>query len=145
MMDDHSTVAINPAIIADPTQQCLPPAPQRISECIINCEFIHFITLLPKAILELGNASSFMVQLPSNSGNLSVCPAEKPTDWMEAWNIYLAICVDHMPSHAPSFINDAPFNLNSRHCWDFNSATYNACNIKFAHHCCEKCGASHPI
>ena len=94
--DDHSTVAINPTSIIDPTQ------------------FIDFITLLPKAMfssgIELDNANSFTVQLPSNSGDLSVRTAVKPkritsfSDWMQAWNIYLAVCVDHMPSRASSLV-----------------------------------------
>ena len=63
--DDHSTVAVNPTSIIDPTQQCLPPVPQRLRECIIKGEFIDFITLLPKAMfssgIELDKANSFTV------------------------------------------------------------------------------------
>ena len=112
--DDHSTVAINPTSIIDSTQQCLPPVPQRLRKRIIKGEFIDFITLLPKAMfssgIELHNANSFTVQLPSNSGDLSVHTAVKPKritsfyDWMQAWNIYLGVCVDHMPSRAPSLV-----------------------------------------
>ena len=60
--------------------------------------------------IELDNANSLTVQLPSNSGDLSVRTAVKPkritsfSDWMQAWNIYLAVCVDHMPSRAPSLV-----------------------------------------
>ena len=112
--DDHSTVAINPTSIIDPSQQCLPSVPQRLRKRIIKGEFIDFITLLPKAMfssgIELDNANSFTVQLPSNSGDLLVRTVVKPkritsfSDWMQAWNIYLAVCVDHMPSRAPSLV-----------------------------------------
>ena len=112
--DDHSTVAVNPMSIIDPTQHCLPPVPQRLRERIIKGEFIDFITLLPKAMfssgIELDNANSFTVQLPSNSRDLSVRPAVKPkritsfSDWMQAQNIYLAVCVNHIPSRAPSLV-----------------------------------------
>ena len=60
--------------------------------------------------IELDNANSFTVQLPSNSRDLSVRTAIKPklitsfSDWMQAWNIYLAVCVDHIPSCAPSLV-----------------------------------------
>ena len=113
MTDDHSTVTINPTSIIDSTQQCLPPVLQRLRERIIKGEFIDFITPLPKAMfssgIELDNANSFTVQLPSNSGNLSVYTAVKPkritsfSDWMHAWNIYFAVC-DHMPSCVPSLV-----------------------------------------
>ena len=54
MTDDHSTVAINATSIIDPTQQYLPPVPQRLREHIIKGEFIDFITLLPKAMFSSG-------------------------------------------------------------------------------------------
>ena len=95
-------------------QQHLPPVPPKIRERIIKGEFIDFVTLLPKAMFssrtEPDSATSFTVQLPSNSGDISVRPNTKPkrimsfSIWMEAWNIYLAICIDHMPSRVPSLV-----------------------------------------
>ena len=96
------------------TQQSLPPVPPRIKECIIKGEYIDFSTLLPKAMFssspEPDQPSLFTVQLPSSSGDISVRPAIKSrkitsfSSWMEAWNVYLAVTIDHMPSRAPSLI-----------------------------------------
>ena len=92
----------------------LPPVPPKVRERIIKGEYIDFVTLLPKAMFSSGTepegTTSFTFQLPSNSGDISVRPAKKPksitsfSNWMEAWNIYLAVCVDHMPFRAPSLI-----------------------------------------
>ena len=50
------------------------------------------------------------VHLPSSSEDISVRPATKPkkitsfSSWMEAWNVYLAVIIEHMPSCAPSLV-----------------------------------------
>ena len=95
-------------------QHSLPPVPPRIKERIIKGEYIDFSTLLPKAMFssspEPDQPSLFTVQLPSSSGDISVRPAIKSrkitsfSSWMEAWNVYLAVTIDHMPSRAPSLI-----------------------------------------
>ena len=188
--DDHSTVAINPTSIIDPTQQCLPPVPQRLREHIITGEFIDFITLLPKAVfsssIELDNVNSFTVQLPSNSGNvqfwtlaasdpalqwdmrhadlwlqcLTPTSTQQPKRWpcihCGATNHYL----DHCPfrphiakqtpggpgdinrgqlnirtptTATPTHSNHTSFNSPTRYCWDFNRATCQRLQCKFAH------------
>ena len=96
------------------TQQNLPPVPPKIRERIIRGEYIDFVTLLPKTMFsgstEPDSSTFFTVQLAPNSGDASIRPAAKPrkiasfANWMEAWNIYLAVCIDHMPSCAPSLI-----------------------------------------
>ena len=94
--------------------QTLPPIPAKIKERIIRGEYIDFTTLIPKAMLssnvEPEHPTSFIVQLPSGSGDFSLHPSAKGrkitsfSSWMEAWNVYLAIRVDHIPSCAPSLI-----------------------------------------
>ena len=101
-------------IIMDPLQQSLPPVPARIKERIIKGEYIDFTTLLPKAMLsssvEPDHPGSLTLQLPSGPSDFTVHPTVKGrkvtsfSSWMEAWNVYLAIRVDHTPSCAPSLI-----------------------------------------
>ena len=108
-----STIGYNPTIIANLTHY-LPPVSPKIREHIIKGEFIDFVILLPKAMfsssMEPDCVASFTVQLPFSSGDISVRPATKPktitsfSNWMEAWNIFLAVCIDHMPSCAPSLV-----------------------------------------
>ena len=103
----------NPAGVSIHTRY-LPPVPPKVRERIIKGEYIDFATLLPKAMFSSSmkpeSSTSFTFQLPSNSEDISVCPATKPksimsfSNWMEAWNIYLAVCIDHMPFRAPSLI-----------------------------------------
>ena len=86
--------------------QTLPPIPAKIKERIIRGEYIDFTTLIPKAMLssnvEPEHPTSFTVQLPSGSGDFSLHPSAKGrkitsfSSWMEAWNVYLAIRVDHI-------------------------------------------------
>ena len=90
--------------------QTLPPIPAKIKEWIIRGEYIDFTTLIPKAMLssnvEPEHPTSFTVQLPSGS----LHPSAKGrkivsfSSWMGAWNVYLVIRVDHIPSCAPSLI-----------------------------------------
>ena len=60
--------------------------------------------------LEFDSSTSFTIQLPRNNCNFSVHLTAKTrkipsfSSWMEAWNIYLAVCIDHMPSWAPSLV-----------------------------------------
>ena len=85
----------------------LPPAPPRVKEKIISGEFVDFATLLPSAMFSgsvaADTSESLTVQLTPMGNDLSVCPqppAKKVTSftsWMEAWNIYLAILIDHSP------------------------------------------------
>ena len=101
-------------IITDSWQQSLPPVPARVKERIIKGEYIDFTTLLPKAMLssnvEPDHPGSLTLQMPSGSSEFIVHPTAKGkkitsfSSWMEAWNVYLAIRVDHTPSYAPSLI-----------------------------------------
>ena len=90
------------------------PVPARIKERIIKGDYIDFTTLLPKAMLsssvEPDHPGSLTLQLPSGPSDFTVHRTVKGrkvtsfSSWMEAWNVYLAIRVDHTPSCAPSLI-----------------------------------------
>ena len=60
--------------------------------------------------VEPEHPTSFIVQLPSGSGDFSLHPSTKGrkitsfSSWMEAWNVYLAICIDQIPSCTPSLM-----------------------------------------
>ena len=92
----------------------LPPVPPRVKEKIISGEFVDFATLLPSAMFSgsIGADTSkcLTVQLTPMGNDLSVRPqppAKKITSftsWMEAWNIYLAILIDHSPVRAPQLV-----------------------------------------
>ena len=114
LINQSSVMNTIPTSMTTSTDQLLPPVPPRIRERIIKGEYIDFATLLPSIMfsssLELDSTTSFTVQLPHNNGNLSVHPTAKTrkitsfSSWMEAWNVYLAVCIDHMPSRAPSLV-----------------------------------------
>ena len=114
LINQSSIMNTIPTSLTTSTDQLLPPVPPRIRERIIKGEYIDFATLLPNIIfsssLELDSSTSFTVQLPHINGNLSVDPTAKTRKitsfsyWMEAWNVYLAVCIDHMPSRAPSLV-----------------------------------------
>ena len=103
-----------PTSVANPTDQLLPPVPLRIREWIIKGEYIDFAMLLLKAMFSGGSepdcSTSFTVQLPNSTGDFSVRQTPKAkkitsfSSWMEAWNIFLAVWIDHMPSKAPSLV-----------------------------------------
>ena len=108
LINQSSIMNTIPISMTTSTDQLLPPVPPRIRERIIKGEYIDFATLIPNIMfsssLELDSSTSFTVQLPHNNGNLSVHPTAKTrkimsfSSWMEAWNVYLAVCIDHMSS-----------------------------------------------
>ena len=90
----------------------LPPVPPRTKDKIISGEFIDLATLLPKAMFsgstELETSRSLTVQL-TTSNDLALRPQSTKkitsfSSWMEAWNIYLAILIDHSPARAPQLV-----------------------------------------
>ena len=89
-------------------QSSLPPVPPKTREKIIKGDFIDFTTLITKVMFSSGTEFSFTFQLPDSSGELSLRPSAKPkritsfSYWMEAWNVYLAVCINHTPSRVPS-------------------------------------------
>ena len=117
LINQSSVMNTIPTSMTTSTAQLLPPVPPRIRERIIKSEYIDFAILLPNIMLssslELDSSTSFhfTVQLPHNNSNLSVHPTAKTRKiksfsfWMEAWNVYLAVCIDHnTPSRAPSLV-----------------------------------------
>ena len=102
---------IIPTNVANPTDQLLPP---RIRERMITGEYIYFTKLLPKSMFSGGSepdySTSFTFQLPNSTGDFAVCQTPKAKkitsfpSWMEAWNIFLTVCIDHMPSRTPSLV-----------------------------------------
>lgn len=90
----------------------LPLVPPRTREKINSGEFVDLATLLPKAMFSVSTepktSRSLTVQL-TTSNDLAICPqpAKKISSfslWMEAWNIYLAILIDHSPAWAPQLV-----------------------------------------
>jgi len=114
LMDQSLMINSHPAGITEPAQQSLPPVPSRVKERIIKGEYIDFASLLPKAMFSSSTDPDLpglvTVHLPSSSEDISVRPATKPkkitsfSSWMEAWNVYLAVIIEHMPSRAPSLV-----------------------------------------
>jgi len=112
----YQSLVINshPAGVAEQAQQSLPPVPPRIKEHIIKGEYIDFASLLPKAMFSSSTDPDLpglvTVHLPSSSEDISVHKATRPkriisfSSWMKAWNVYLAVIINHMPSHTPSLI-----------------------------------------
>ena len=92
----------------------LPPVTPRIREKIISGEFIDFATLLPNAMFSgstgTETSKSLTVQLTPVGNDLSVRPQPSAkkinsfASWMEAWNIYLAILINHSPARAPQLV-----------------------------------------
>ena len=92
----------------------LPPVPPRIKERITAGEFIEFSTLLPKAMFSGSSdpevPKSLTVQFTPTGNDLSLRPSQTTrkilsfASWMEAWNIYLAILIDHSPARAPQLV-----------------------------------------
>ena len=92
----------------------LPAVPSRLREKIISGEFIDFTSLLSKAMFSGTQASEpprlITVQLNPEKDDFSVRPAPPPrkissfSTWMEAWNTYLAILIDHAPARAPQLV-----------------------------------------
>jgi len=60
--------------------------------------------------LEPETCWSLTVQLASSGDNILIQPASNLkkitsfSSWMEAWNIYLSIVIDHMPARAAKFV-----------------------------------------
>ena len=101
----------------------LPPVPPRMKEKIISGKFTNLATLLPKAIFlgttEPETSRSFTVQL-TTSNDLAVHPQSAKkissfSSWMEAWNIYIAILIDHSPARGP-ITGSLPKNYNICKC-----------------------------
>ena len=92
----------------------LPAVPSRLREKIISGEFIDFTSLLSKAMFSGAQASEpprlITVQLNPEKDDFSVRPTPPPqkissfTTWMEAWNTYLAILIDHAPARTPQLV-----------------------------------------
>ena len=92
----------------------LPPVSLRIKERIMAGEFIEFSTLLPKAMFSGSSdpevPKSLTVQFTPTGNDLSLRPSQTTrkllsfASWMEAWNIYLAILMDHSAAHAPQLV-----------------------------------------
>ena len=115
VMDNPRTSATDPLFSAtqSPTVS-LPAVPSRLKDKIISGELIDFTLLLSKAMFSGTHSSEpskcITVHLNPEKDDFSVSPT--PTlckiysflAWMEAWNIYLAILIDHAPAHAPQLV-----------------------------------------
>ena len=91
----------------------LPPVTPRILEKIRKGEFIDFSALTTKAMFgapEPTSQTSFTLELTPSGDSFAIQPTSSHKRiisfpaWLECWNIYLAIMVDHNPSKAPELI-----------------------------------------
>ena len=108
LINRPATITDNPADVSIHTRYLPPVPPPQVRERIIKGEYIDFATLLPKAMFsssrESESSTPFTFQLPSNH------PATKPksitsfSNWLEAWNICLAVYINHMTFRATSLI-----------------------------------------
>ena len=106
VVNNTNAVCYTPLSATVPTVS-LPPVPPRIKEKIISGEFIDLATLLPMAMflgsIEPETPKSLTVHLTVTGNDLSVRPQPSSkkissfVSWMEAWNIYLAIIINHSP------------------------------------------------
>ena len=74
--------------------------PPQMKEKIISGEFIDLATLLPKAMFSRNTE-------PETSRSFTAHNLPKITSfssWMEDWNVYLAILIDHSPAWAPQLV-----------------------------------------
>ena len=81
---------------------------------MISGEFIDFTSLLSKDMFSGSQSfepSKFItVHVSPKKDDFSVHPTPPPhkissfATWMEAWNIYLAILIDHAPAHASQLV-----------------------------------------
>ena len=95
-------------------QTSSPPVPPRIQDRIVRGEFVDFASLLPKAMfsgaLEPETGRSLTVQLAPSGDDVSIQLASNVrkitsfSSWMEAWNIYLSIVIEHTPARATEFV-----------------------------------------
>lgn len=109
-----SVPALVQPLVQPYNQPSLPPVPPRIKDRIIRGEFIDFASLLPKAIfsgtLEPETRRSLTVQLNPSGDNKSIQPASNLrkitsfSSWIEAWNTYLSIVIDHSPARVTKFV-----------------------------------------
>ena len=84
----------------------LPPVPLRMKEKIISGKFIDLATLLPKAMLLGSTEPESLFQL-TTSNDPAIHPKSTKQKynhfislWMEAWNVYLPILINHSPAWA---------------------------------------------
>ena len=91
----------------------LPPVTPRILEKIRKGEYIDFSTLTTKAMFgapEPTSQTSFTLELAPSGDSFAIQPTSSHKRitsfpaWLECWNIYLAIMVDHNPSKARELI-----------------------------------------
>jgi len=91
----------------------LPPVPPRILEKISSGAYIDFTTLTSKSMFgtpEPAPPQSLTLQLTPSGDSFAIQPTNSSKritsfiDWLEAWNIFMAITVAHKPSQALQLI-----------------------------------------
>ena len=92
----------------------LSPVTPWIRDKIISGEFVDLATLLLNAMFSgttgTETSKSLTAQLTPVGNDLSVCPQPSAkkinsfTTWMEAWNTYLVILINHFPVRAPELV-----------------------------------------
>ena len=96
-----------------PTPQ-QPPLPEKVKQKILRGEYIDFDSLLPESLYParhgLSPSPSFTLRLsndPTSAEGDVVIAQQKPAtrrtirdlaSWMEAWNLYIQVLVQHSPS-----------------------------------------------
>ena len=106
-----------PTLIQQTTAQTsLPPVPSRIRDRIIRGEFIEFSTVGQSRVCWYVRSSesephkSLTLQLAPSGNDVAIHQTSNPkkitsfSSWMEAWNVYLSIRVDHAPTRATELV-----------------------------------------
>ena len=95
-------IGITQANSPDPVlSQSLPPVPVTLQQRILRGEYIDFNTLLPVVM--------FSVATSTPSPNASRSTIQSPrvasfSNWLDAWNIYIAMVVAHNPAQASELL-----------------------------------------
>ena len=110
LINQSSLINTIPSSLITSTDQLLPPVPPRIRERMIKGEYIDITTLLLKTMfsssLEFDSFTSFTVQLLITDQSTQLLRQNNRILFIlnGDLNIYLVVCIDHMPSQAPSLI-----------------------------------------
>ena len=118
LADATATVQPGPSTASQPAP-CVqqPPLPDKLKQRIIKGEYIDFDTLLPESLYPARHGASpspsFTLRLSNDPAGDVVIAQQKPTSkrtirdlpsWMEAWNVYIQVLVQHFPARAHALL-----------------------------------------
>ena len=118
LADAAVTVQPGPSTASQPAP-CVqqPPLPDKVKQRIIKGEYIDFDTLLSESLYPVRHGANpsppFTLRLSNDPAGDVVIAQEKPTSkrtihdlpsWMEAWNAYIQVLVQHFPARAHALL-----------------------------------------